>query len=152
MDNIKTWLIPLLEEHGCELYELEWEPSKKPAILRVVIDKPDGVVDLDTCAECSDAISARLDETDDIDREYMLEVCSPGAERELKNDQQIAASVGKYIHAALKNPQEGFNEVTGTLADFQDGVLVIQFFVKGRPKKLAVARDNLASIRSAVKI
>lgn len=102
MDNLKTWLIPLLQEMGCRLYEVEWDTSMKPPVLRISIEKNDGTIDLDTCSAVSDRISTHLDETDEIPGEYMLEVCSPGAERELRNDEEIAAALGKYVYVKLK--------------------------------------------------
>lgn len=152
MDNLKTWIEPLLESKGCTLYDLEWDRKMKPPVLRVMIDREDGGVDLDLCAACSEAISARLDETDEIPQEYMLEVCSPGAERELKTEKQIEAQVGKYVYIRMKEPVGGFNEVVAKLDACSPQELSLSFFIKGRPKKLKVERANIAQIMSAVKV
>lgn len=152
MDKIKTWLVPLLEEHGCRLYDLEWDTSMKPPVLCISIEKQDGTMDLDTCAEMSDLISKKLDEEDDGDGEYMLEVCSPGAERELRNDEEIANNVGKYVYVKLNQPMAGMNDLVGTLSEADADHIVISYFVKGRPKKADIARDNIALIMTAVKV
>lgn len=151
MENLKKWLEPLLASHGCSLYDLEWDTTVKPPVLRVAIDRLDGPVDLDICAECSDEISARLDETSDIDGEYMLEVCSPGAERELRTPEQIRAQVGKYVYIRLAKPENGLNDVTGTLESFDNDTLVVRYFIKGRPKKAEIPMENAALVMSAVK-
>ena len=101
METLKSWLVPLLKEQGCRLYDVEWDKSMKPPILRISIEKEDGSMDLDTCAQMSDLISTRLDEDDPFDGEYMLEVCSPGAERELRNDEEIKAAQGKHVYVKL---------------------------------------------------
>lgn len=152
MENLKKWLIPLLEQHGCTLYDLEWDRSMKPPVLRVAIDKKDGPVDLDTCALVSDAVSAKLDETDEIQGEYMLEVCSPGAERELRTLDETQAQMGKYVYVKLRNPQDGLNEVTGTLETADENAITIRYFLKGRPKKAVIDTDNIALMTSAVKL
>ncbi len=153
MDNLKKWLVPLLEEKGCLLYDVEWDKKMKPPVLRVMIDRVNGPVDLDICAECSEAISEKLDEKDEFSGEYMLEVCSPGAERELKTPEQIKAQEGKYVMVRMKEPVNSFNEVTGKLEQVdEDGTLTISFFIKGRPKKVTVTADNIALIMSAVKL
>lgn len=152
MENLKTWLVPLLESKGCELYDLEWDTSMNPPVLRVVIDRADGPVDLDLCAACSEAVSEKLDETDEIKGEYMLEVCSPGAEKELRNPQQIAAQVGKYVTVLTREAVGGQNEVTGKLESAGDDEIVVSYFIKGRPKKAVIRTDNIALIRSAVKL
>ncbi len=152
MDNLKSWLVPLLSEKGCRLYGIEWDRSMKPPVLRIAIEKNDGTIDLDTCALCSDAISARLDENDPFDGEYMLEVCSPGAERDLKDDQDLQNAVGKYVYIKLKNAQDGIKEVRGDLTNVSDDAIDVSYFVKGRPKKIQIAKDNIAKAMTAVKV
>lgn len=152
MENLKTWIEPLLEAKGCMLYEIQWDTSMKPPVLRVMIDREEGGVDLDLCASCSEEISAKLDETDAIPDEYMLEVCSPGAERELKTEKQIEKQLGKYVYVQMKSPVDKFNEVTGKLEALSPESLTVSFFIKGRPKKVTVERDNIALIMSAVKV
>lgn len=152
MDNLKTWLEPLLKEQGCRLYDVEWDTSMKPPVLRISIEKENGTIDLDTCAECSDLISAKLDETDDINSEYMLEVCSPGAERELKSDEAIANAKGEYVYVKFKNGQNGLNDVKGDLSDVKDDSIVVSYFLKGRPKKIEIPKDNIALIMTTVKV
>lgn len=152
MDNLKTWLIPLLEKYGCRLYDLEWDTAMKPPVLRISIEKPDGSMDLDTCAEVSDAVSAKLDESDEIDGEFMLEVCSPGAERELRSDEEIARALGSYVYVQLKDAMAGMQDVTGDLKEVHDDSVVISYFVKGRPKKVTIPKENIALIMTAVKV
>lgn len=152
MDNLKTWLIPLLDRLGCKLYDVEWDKSMKPPVLRISIEKKDGTIDLDTCALASDAISTELDTRDEIDGEYMLEVCSPGAERELRNDEEIAGALGKHVYVKFKNPVNGLNDVTGDLSSVEDEVLTVRYFDKGRPRKAEVSKDNIALIMTAVKM
>lgn len=152
MENLKSWIIPLLESQGCTLYDLEWDTKMKPHVLRVMIDRQEGGVDLDICASCSEAISEKLDALDAIKEEYMLEVCSPGAERELKNEEQILAQVGKYVTVTLKEAQSGFHEVLAKLDAVDEQAIHVSFFIKGRPKKLDIAKDNIALIKSAVKV
>lgn len=152
MDNLKTWLIPLLQEMGCRLYEVEWDTSMKPPVLRISIEKNDGTIDLDTCSAVSDRISTHLDETDEIPGEYMLEVCSPGAERELRNDEEIAAALGKYVYVKLKKPEKGRADYIGDLSRVDNDSVVISYFDKGSPKKAEISKDNIALIMTAVKM
>ncbi len=152
MDNLKTLIEPALKEKGCMLYELEWDTKMKPPILRVMIDREDEPIDLDICAECSEALSVLLDEADTIPGEYMLEVCSPGAERLLKTEKQIQNQVGKYVRIELIQEQDHVKEIFGKLDAADENELKISTFIKGRPKKYQVRRDNIAHIRSAVKV
>ena len=93
MDNLKEWIEEVLNGNGCHLYDLEWITNQGTPLLRVSVEKEDGTMDLDTCASCSDVIGQMLDEKDWYSHEYMLEVCSPGAERELRTDEEVHREV-----------------------------------------------------------
>ncbi len=151
MDNLKRWISEYLESNQCSLYELEWLTNQNPPLLRISIEKTDGVIDLDTCALCSDGISALLDEKDWYGKEYMLEVCSPGAERELKTDEQIAKAVGTYVYVKLTNPKQGLDQVVGDLIEVNDKEIVVSYKDKARTKKAVIEKENIALIMTAVK-
>ena len=151
MDNLQKWLETVLEENGCTLYEIEWETNVNPPILRISIDKVGGV-DLDTCAQCSDAISVLLDEKDWYGKEYMLEVCSPGAEKELKTDEQIQNAVGSYVFVKLKDPKQGVDSVRGDLLEANETSVTIYYSDKSRTKTIVVDKSNISLIMTAVKL
>ena len=152
MDQLKEWIEDVLQEQGCRLYELEWLHEQSTPLLRVSVEKIQGPVDLDTCALCSDAIGAMLDEKDWFGKEYMLEVCSPGAERELKTDEQIQNAVGSYIYVKLKDPKQGVDAVRGDLLEVSETDILVSYKLKGRPKKITIEKENIALIMTAVKL
>lgn len=152
MDTLRAEIEKVLAEKGCALYDLEWDQKGSVPTLRVSVENLSGPTDLDTCSMCSDAISAMLDEKDFSDKEYMLEVSSPGAERELKTEAQIDNAVGNYVHAKLKNPADGMDSVTGYLEENTPEYVEIKYNLKGRMKKIKIDKDNLKLIRTAVKV
>lgn len=152
MDHLKEWIEVVLKEHNCHLFELEWLTDQKTPLLRVSVERNEGVMDLDTCAECSDAIGEMLDSKDWFDKEYMLEVCSPGAERELKTDEQIKNAEGSYVYVKLKDPKQGIDSVRGDLVEVNETEILVAYHVKGRPKKIKIDKDNIALIMTAVKL
>ncbi|MEY8257685.1 ribosome maturation factor RimP [uncultured Dubosiella sp.] len=152
MDNLRKWIEEVLEKNGCTIYELEWDVHEPTPVLRVSVDKPGSTVDLDVCTQCSDAISAMLDEKDWNDGEYMLEVCSPGAERELKTYEQIKNALNSYVYVKLKDPKQGIDQVFGDLIEVEPDHVVIAYKVKGRPKKAEIEMDNISLIMTAVKL
>lgn len=151
LEMIRQWIEPVLKEENCELYDLEWDTAIRPAVLRIAVEKLDGPTDLDVCAACSDLISQVLDEKDFSESEYMLEVCSPGAEKELKTLEQRLRSAGEHVFLQLKNPQDGVDSVTGDVESVSPEAITIKYFIKGRPKKITVAMDNIKLLRLAVK-
>lgn len=149
---IETIILPVLEKHKCELVELKWTQESSMKILQCAVMFDDGTMDLDTCSLISSEISPILDETSLKDMTYYLEVCSPGAERELKNDEDIARSVLKEVKILFIHPIEKSLEWTGTLISYKDGQGSIQVQIKSRKKVLKFDKDNIAKIRLAVKI
>ena len=152
MDQLKEWIEQVLAEQGCRLYELEWLKEQSTPLLRISVERIQGPMDLDTCAQCSDAIGTLLDEKDWFGKEYMLEVCSPGAERELKTEEQIQNAVGSYVYVKLTNPKQGVDAVRGDLLEANENEILVSYKVKGRPKKITIEKANIALIMTAVKL
>ena len=109
-------------------------------------------MDIDTCAAPTEKSSEMLDELDMIASEYFLEVCSPGAERELKNEEQIKDAIGEFVYVKLKNPKAGMDDVKGTLTAFENNTVYLDYMAKAVKKKAEIEMDNIALIRLSVKI
>jgi ribosome maturation factor RimP len=73
---------PTVEALGFDLVRVRVMGGKR-LTLQVIAERPDGRMEVDDCADLSRAISALLDVEDPIDREYTLEVSSPGIDRPL---------------------------------------------------------------------
>lgn len=152
LEKIKEGLLPLLLSHDIELYDITWTHEGKHKILQIAIMHPDGSMDIDDCATMAELISAKLDEMDLIDHEYMLEVCSPGAERVLRTYDEVTKEVGNYLYAKFKEPVGKLTEVKGTLSEVVENELCFDYMDKAVKKKCRVSYDNIALIRLSVKI
>lgn len=152
LESLKQWIEPELKRLHCSLYDVEWLTNQKPPLLRLSIEKEDGTMDLDTCAVVSDAIGTLLDEKDWYGKEYMLEVCSPGAERELKTSEQIQNAVGKYVYVKLKDPKQGLDQVRGDLLEASESEVTIAYMDKARKKSITIETSNIELIMTAVKV
>ena len=82
---LEELLAPVVAQSGLELDSVTRSRSDAMPLLRVIVEAPIGAdgIDSDTLAEVSRAVSKALDVADPIDGEYLLEVSTPGAEREL---------------------------------------------------------------------
>ena len=87
-----------------------------------------------------------------IASEYFLEVCSPGAERELRSDEEIQHAVGEYVYVKLKNPKNGLDEVKGDLTAYENGIVYINYMAKAVKKKAEIEKENISLIRLSVRI
>lgn len=88
---------------GLEIVEVELKGSGRNHLLRIYIDKPEGVTHAD-CEMVSRALSAILDEEDPIPGAYELEVSSPGVERPLVKWHDWERFTGRSAHIVLKEP------------------------------------------------
>lgn len=80
--RIAELIRPTVEGMGFELVRVRQMGGKR-ITLQIMAERPDGRMEVDDCADLSRALSAVLDVEDPIDREYALEVSSPGIDRPL---------------------------------------------------------------------
>ena len=120
--KITQLLTPVIEAQGVSLYDLEFLKEGGSKILRLYIDKAEGV-DLDDCERVSRAAEAELDANDPIPDAYDLEVSSPGVERKLSKPEHYARYIGHKIAIKLYGPVDGRRKFTGILASYENGNL-----------------------------
>ena len=106
----------LLENTDLELVAVDYV-KERDWYLRVFIDK-EGGVDLDDCQDLSRKLEELLDTQDLIKTSYILEVSSPGLDRELKKPRDFQREMGKDIDVSLFAPLDGKKVVTGPLSAY----------------------------------
>lgn len=106
----------LLENTALELVAVDYV-KERDWYLRVFIDK-EGGVDLDDCQDLSRKLEELLDAQDIIKTSYILEVSSPGLDRELKKPRDFQREMGKDIDVSLFAPIGGKKVVTGPLSAY----------------------------------
>ncbi len=146
LKKVEALLQPYLIENELSLYSIEMVKEFGYLILRVSIDSKEGI-DVDTLALCNEFLAVELDKIDSDMPEYMLEVCSPGAEKELRNLDEIKESISKYVHVEV----EGM-VYEGTLEEVSDLGIVVRYNAKGRFRKINIPHAEIKFIRLAVKI
>lgn len=101
---LEELLAPVVSASGLELDSVTRTRSNAMLLLRVVVEAPIGAegIDSDTLADVSRAISKTLDVADPIDGEYLLEVSTPGAERELTKVGHWIRQVGRLVRIKLR--------------------------------------------------
>jgi ribosome maturation factor RimP len=105
---------PLLGRLGYELVELEYAAGRSNAVLRLFIDRPEGI-SIEDCERVSRETAALLDVEDPIPTAYTLEVSSPGFDRVLRTPAHFARFVGERVFVELRAPRDGRRRYTGTL-------------------------------------
>lgn len=105
---------PIAVDQQLELVDVEYIKEQGGYVLRVYIDKPDGV-SLDDCQRMSLALSDRLDEVDPIPGSYALEVSSPGITRPLKKPADFERYRGQQVQIKTYAPIDGRKNWRGIL-------------------------------------
>jgi len=105
---------PVLVRLGYELVELEYAAGRSQAVVRIFIDKPDGIT-VEDCERVSREVAALLDVDDPIPTAYTLEVSSPGFDRLLRTPAHFERFVGSRVFVELKVPRAGRRRYTGML-------------------------------------
>jgi ribosome maturation factor RimP len=131
-------------DHGLELVHAETAGPEGKPILRIYIDKPEGVTHED-CAAVSLHMGTILDVEDFIHSPYTLEVSSPGLERGLykrADYERFAGSAAKLRANRAINGQRNFR---GLIIGIEGDDVVFEDKTSGRVRIPldAVAKANL---------
>ena len=142
-DELAKLLEPAIERLGYELADLEVRLGGKGGLVRVFIDKPEGI-DLDDCETVSRAVSALLDVEDPVPGNYNLEVSSPGLDRKLTKVEHFQRFEGETVKVQMRFPIEGRRRFRGTLVSSDDENIVVE--VDGVAHTLPVATIDTARL------
>lgn len=140
----------IIYETEYSLYDVEYVKEGTEYFLRIYFDK-DGGLTLEDCVSLSEKVAEKLDEYDFIDDKYYLEISSPGAERELRNIDEISQSIGKYVYLKTYEKIDSNKEFYGDLISVIENVITIEYRDKSKVKKLEIEYNKLAKIRLSVK-
>ena len=125
-DALQALIEPVVQALDCELWGIEYFRAGQRSVLRVYIDKTDGI-DIEDCQRISRQLGSVFDVEDPIGGEYTLEVSSPGLDRPLYTFAQYEKLAGEHIDLQLRFPFEGQRKFKGLLkgVEAEDVVLVV---------------------------
>ena len=118
--TVRELVTPIAEEMGYFIWDVEFVKEGADKYLRITLDNEEGI-NINDCESFHRAIDPVLDEADPISESYILEVSSPGVERELRTDEHIEASIGEKVEIKLFAPKNGIRSIVGILSSFEDG-------------------------------
>ena len=112
-EQVAQFAEPVVQAHGCTLWDVEYVREGGEWFLRLYIDK-DGGVDISDC------------EKDPVPDSYTFEVCSAGLERQLKRPSDFEQFMGSSVSVKLFKPVGGAKEFVGKLTGYADGAVTIE--------------------------
>jgi ribosome maturation factor RimP len=131
--RLTGWIEPVVVSAGYDLEELVVTPAGRRSVVRVVVDRDEGV-SLDDIADVSRAVSAMLDENDgELGRApYVLEVTSPGVDRPLTEPRHWRRNAGRLVAVAV-GPAGSAEQVTARVLEVDGDGVTLAVEAKGKP-------------------
>jgi ribosome maturation factor RimP len=142
-EKIENFLSPLAETKGMEVIDVEFVKENGKRVIRVYIDKNDGI-DIDDCADMSHLFSEALDEAQLVAEHYILEVSSPGIDRVIKKEKDFVKFKGAKIKLSTIERINNQRNFLGILEHYDNGVLVINDVTNG---KVEIQFNNIQKAR-----
>lgn len=142
VDKIRQMAERVAVSEGLHLVDVELKGGNSNPLLRVYIDKPNGVSHAD-CQLVSEQLSVMLDVEDPFPGRYVLEVSSPGLDRKLTKPSDFVYFAGRRARVVLKEALGDQKVWDGRLAGFEDGRVRLDLGEDG------LREFELANIRKA---
>ncbi|HEX8985406.1 MAG TPA: ribosome maturation factor RimP [Bryobacteraceae bacterium] len=134
------------ESEGIEIVEVELLGGGRKRVLRITIDKPEGISHAD-CELISQQVGTILDVEDVVPGAgYTLQVSSPGVERKLRGARDFERFVGRKARVVLREPVEDRLRWEGTLADFSGDVVTLEQ-APGKSIRFSVQQVEKANLK-----
>ncbi len=139
---------PVIDSMGIELVDVELNKMRGKALLRVYIDKEDGVK-ISDCESVSREIEGVLDVEDPIPYSYVLEVSSPGLDRPLKSLKDYKRFSGNMVRVITHEPIEKQNCFVGKLEAAEENEIVLAL---PKDRKVTIPYENISRAKLEVEI
>ncbi|MEC9375104.1 MAG: ribosome maturation factor RimP [Pseudomonadota bacterium] len=123
-DQFVDLLEPLIVQLGYELVDIDALFGSRSSVLRLYIDKDDGIT-LKDCEKVSRQVGALLDVEDPISADYSLEVSSPGLNRRLIKAEHFQRFSGEKVKIKLHIPFEDRRNFKSKLLGFKDDKVLV---------------------------
>jgi ribosome maturation factor RimP len=125
VEAITSLVMPVLQEKDLVLVDVLYRRESSGWVLRLLIDKEDGVT-LDDCTAVSREVSHLLDIEDIIEQAFNLEVSSPGLDRPLKSVGDFQRFAGRKAKVTTKEPIEGNQVFMGRINKVEDELITME--------------------------
>lgn len=145
-ERVRILALPLVQEEGLELVDVEYRREARGWVLRLILDKPGGVT-LADCQRVSEQLGDLLDVEEPFAGPYHLEVSSPGLDRPLRTPADFVRFVGRRARITTREPIEGQRRFRGVLQGLEADTIVLE--AEGG-RRVAIPRAGIAKARLEV--
>ena len=125
MERVREIAERVAVSEGCELVDVELHGRGPGAVLRIFLDKPQGI-SIEDCQTVSRQVGTLLDVEGLMTARYTLEVSSPGLDRKLMKPSDYERFAGRKVNLLLRNPEAGRRSLRGLLLGLEEGRVKVQ--------------------------
>ena len=134
-NDLKLLIEPAVNKIGYELTDLEMKWNGENNLIRLFIDRPEGI-GLEDCEAVSQQIGMLMDIEEPIKDDYVLEVSSPGLDRRLTKIDHYLQFLGNEVRVKLTIPQDGRRNYKGNLLSANEDFIEVK--VDGEVHKISI--------------
>src|SRR5271157_3045532 len=135
LERIREIVDRVAQSSGLEVVDVELLGGGRARMLRIYIDKPGGVTHED-CSSFSREVGTIFDVEDAVPGgSYLLEVSSPGLDRQLSKPEDFQRFTGSLVKLMTRDPLNGNRHFEGRLKAFHDGRLSLELTGRKKSKK-----------------
>lgn len=106
---------------------IEWNLKKRGStvVVDIIADKPNGGITIDECTSINKQVVRGIEEKQWFNGDFVVEVSSPGLDRELKTLNDFLRAVGRKVRIHLREPVEGRVEYHGKITEVKENQVLI---------------------------
>lgn len=147
---VESMLKEFLEGRDLEIYNIQFKKEGPDWKLKLFLDKTECAeseyVNIAECEEVTRYLSDRLDEEDIIDKQYTLEVSSPGLDRELIKESDFTRFKGRLVEIKLYEAINGNKNFEAELVGKEDGIVKLML----GDEELQIPEKKISKINLAI--
>ena len=125
LEKTQALIDEVVRAEGFELVEVELKGSPGRRVLRIFIDRVDGI-NHDDCARISHLVEPLLEVEEAIAGSYTLEVSSPGLTRQLRTAREFQRFAGRLVKISTREAVEGSRHFRGTLLGMRGNRVAVE--------------------------
>lgn len=144
--RIREIIEPTIEGMGFEIVRIRLQGGNTP-LLQIMAQKADGTIEVDECAQISNAVSAVLDVEDPILDAYTLEVSSPGIDRPLTRLKDFDLWDGYIAKIETEELIDGRRRFKGPLQGTEGDEVLVEIENNGEPVTIGLKFDWLSDAK-----
>ncbi|MEW6087566.1 MAG: ribosome maturation factor RimP [bacterium] len=141
LEKIKEIICPVIVKDNMELVNIEFKTEYGRRILRIFVDKENGV-NVEDCAKISGKINSLLDNNDLIPGSYFLEISSPGLDRALTGEPDFRKFEGRLSKIKLHEAINGQKNFIGFLRECKNQNIILE--EKNSGKMFEINLNNIS--------